>query len=550
MSQFFKQYHSIKPYLVNDTPPPEKERLQSPEEREELDGLYECILCACCSTACPSFWWNPDKFVGPAGLLQAYRFIADSRDQAINERARQPRGSVPAVPLPHDHELRRRLPEGPEPDARDRQDQGHHGQAGGVSMTPSAMRRPRRDWRPRCAGAAGAACWRTTSCSTRFLDARGDALTEDEVAMLDRLLDLPDNELWDLIAGRAEPADAVASRRCVACSCAPRDRRQRLDPRRVPTDAADGARMTDRTATLTFSDGSPSRRPSRSSPGTIGPGRHRHPHALRQDRQVHLRPGLHVDRRRASRRSPTSTATRASCSIAAIRSRSSRVTLRLPRGLLPAALRRAAERRAAEGLRSPRHQAHDGQRADAVLHARLPARRASDGGDDRPGRRAVGVLSGLDEPARRAPARHLGDPADRQDADAGRDGVQVFGRPAVHVSAQRPVVRGELHADDVRHAVRGLQGQRRAGARARPHLHPARRPRAERVDVDGAPVRVVGHQPVRGDRRRRRLPVGPGARRRERGRAQHALRDPGAGRRREDRRVHRQGQGQELRTSS
>jgi succinate dehydrogenase / fumarate reductase iron-sulfur subunit len=86
MSQFFKQYHSIKPYLINDTPPPEKERLQSPEEREELDGLYECILCACCSTSCPSFWWNPDKFVGPAGLLQAYRFIADSRDQATNER--------------------------------------------------------------------------------------------------------------------------------------------------------------------------------------------------------------------------------------------------------------------------------------------------------------------------------------------------------------------------------------------------------------------------------------------------------------------------------
>jgi len=86
MSQFFKQYESIKPYLINDTPPPEKERLQSPAEREELNGLYECILCACCSTACPSFWWNPDKFVGPAGLLQAYRFIADSRDQATNDR--------------------------------------------------------------------------------------------------------------------------------------------------------------------------------------------------------------------------------------------------------------------------------------------------------------------------------------------------------------------------------------------------------------------------------------------------------------------------------
>jgi succinate dehydrogenase / fumarate reductase iron-sulfur subunit len=86
MSQFFKQYHSVTPYLVNDTPAPEKERLQSPEEREELNGLYECILCACCSTSCPSFWWNPDKFVGPAGLLQAYRFIADTRDQATNER--------------------------------------------------------------------------------------------------------------------------------------------------------------------------------------------------------------------------------------------------------------------------------------------------------------------------------------------------------------------------------------------------------------------------------------------------------------------------------
>ena len=86
MSQFFKQYHSIKPYLQNDTPAPEKERLQSTADREELNGLYECILCACCSTACPSFWWNPDKFVGPAGLLQAYRFLADTRDEATNER--------------------------------------------------------------------------------------------------------------------------------------------------------------------------------------------------------------------------------------------------------------------------------------------------------------------------------------------------------------------------------------------------------------------------------------------------------------------------------
>jgi succinate dehydrogenase / fumarate reductase, iron-sulfur subunit len=83
MTQFFKQYHSIRPYLVNDEPAPERERLQSPADREELNGLYECILCASCSTSCPSFWWNPDKFVGPAGLLQAYRFIADVCSVAI-----------------------------------------------------------------------------------------------------------------------------------------------------------------------------------------------------------------------------------------------------------------------------------------------------------------------------------------------------------------------------------------------------------------------------------------------------------------------------------
>ncbi|MBE7417821.1 MAG: succinate dehydrogenase iron-sulfur subunit [Ideonella sp.] len=86
MTQFFDQYHSIKPYLINNSTPPEKERLQGPEQRDELNGLYECILCACCSTACPSFWWNPDKYVGPAGLLQAYRFLADSRDEATGER--------------------------------------------------------------------------------------------------------------------------------------------------------------------------------------------------------------------------------------------------------------------------------------------------------------------------------------------------------------------------------------------------------------------------------------------------------------------------------
>jgi len=86
MSLFYAQYEKIEPYLQNNTPAPAIERLQSPEDRAKLDGLYECILCACCSTSCPSFWWNPDRFVGPAGLLQAYRFLADSRDQATDER--------------------------------------------------------------------------------------------------------------------------------------------------------------------------------------------------------------------------------------------------------------------------------------------------------------------------------------------------------------------------------------------------------------------------------------------------------------------------------
>ncbi|MDF1828209.1 MAG: succinate dehydrogenase iron-sulfur subunit [Legionellaceae bacterium] len=86
MSTFFKQYERIKPYLQNDTAPPEKERLQSPQDRAKLDGLYECIMCGCCTSSCPSFWWNPDKFVGPAGLLQARRFLADSRDTATEQR--------------------------------------------------------------------------------------------------------------------------------------------------------------------------------------------------------------------------------------------------------------------------------------------------------------------------------------------------------------------------------------------------------------------------------------------------------------------------------
>ncbi|CAK0746858.1 succinate:quinone oxidoreductase, iron-sulfur cluster binding protein [Gammaproteobacteria bacterium] len=86
MTQFYRQYEAVKPYLIVHDAEPEIEYLQSPTERDSLDGLYECILCACCSSACPSFWWNPERFRGPAALLQAHRFLSDSRDQARHER--------------------------------------------------------------------------------------------------------------------------------------------------------------------------------------------------------------------------------------------------------------------------------------------------------------------------------------------------------------------------------------------------------------------------------------------------------------------------------
>jgi succinate dehydrogenase / fumarate reductase iron-sulfur subunit len=87
MNNFYAQYESIEPWIKTDTSSvPNKERLQSIEDREKLDGLYECILCACCSTSCPSYWWNGDKYLGPATLLQSYRWIIDSRDESTGER--------------------------------------------------------------------------------------------------------------------------------------------------------------------------------------------------------------------------------------------------------------------------------------------------------------------------------------------------------------------------------------------------------------------------------------------------------------------------------
>jgi succinate dehydrogenase / fumarate reductase iron-sulfur subunit len=127
--------------LINDTPAPATERLQSQEDREKLDGLYECILCACCSTSCPSFWWNPDKFLGPSALMQAYRFLA-STAVTRQQPSVWPVWTIRSVfPLPWHHELRQRLPEGAEPDQGDRSYPQH-------AAEPGHLMHAAHDWHP------------------------------------------------------------------------------------------------------------------------------------------------------------------------------------------------------------------------------------------------------------------------------------------------------------------------------------------------------------------------------------------------------------------
>ena len=148
LTLFYAQYASIEPWLHTETPPPQKEWLQSPEDRAKLDGLYECILCACCSTSCPSYWWNGEHYLGPATLLQAYRWLVDSRDEAHRRAARRPRGPVQALPLPHDHELRPGLPEGPEPRQGHRPHQGDDDRAEIVTRDAHERLRHREDQSP------------------------------------------------------------------------------------------------------------------------------------------------------------------------------------------------------------------------------------------------------------------------------------------------------------------------------------------------------------------------------------------------------------------
>ncbi len=140
LSQAYAQLRSVEPWLKADTlPPPDAERLQSKEERAKIDGLWECILCFCCTTSCPSYWWNGDRYLGPATLLQAYRWIADSRDEFDRRPAGCARGPVQAVSLPYDHELHPNLPEGPQPGASNRRDQATAG--GSQGLTRGVARR-------------------------------------------------------------------------------------------------------------------------------------------------------------------------------------------------------------------------------------------------------------------------------------------------------------------------------------------------------------------------------------------------------------------------
>ena len=114
MTNFYAQLQSIEPWLKTTTPTPPKEWRQGTEDREKLDGLYECILCACCSTSCPSYWWNQERYLGPAALLQAYRWVVDSRDEATGRAPGQSGRPIPALPVPHDPELCQGLPQEPQ----------------------------------------------------------------------------------------------------------------------------------------------------------------------------------------------------------------------------------------------------------------------------------------------------------------------------------------------------------------------------------------------------------------------------------------------------
>ena len=275
-------------------------------------------------------------------------------------------------------------------------------------------------------------------------------------------------------------------------------------------------------------------KPRQQERGPAGPvgydrtGCHGHPHAD-GERPVSSRstPGSWPPPA-ASRASPISTATRACCCTAAIRSSSSPRTA-------TSSMSASCSCAASCPMRKEKADFHTTIQRHTMVHEQMARFFQGFRRDAHPmavlvrrGRSAVGLLSRGDGHLRSAPSRHLGESADREVADHHGDGLQVQPGPAVHVSAQRLELRRELHAHDVRHAVREVRAQSGAGEGARSHPDPARRSRAERLDLDGASGGLLGGQPVCLHLGRHRLPVGAGARGRERGLPQHA----GADRRR------------------
>ena len=210
MSQFFKQYNSIKPYLINDTPPPETERLQSPGGARGAGRPVRVHPVRVLLDQLPELLVEPGQVRRPGGPAPGLPLHRRQPRPGHERAAGQPERPVPAVPLPHDHELRRRLSEGPESDPGDQQDPRHAGAAGGLGPRRCPSRRSSATWSAAgCGGGPAGACSRTTSSSAASSTGEGDALDVTEVLALEALLDLPDNELIDLLLARKDPQGAL-----------------------------------------------------------------------------------------------------------------------------------------------------------------------------------------------------------------------------------------------------------------------------------------------------------------------------------------------------
>ena len=199
LTHFYAQYASIRPWIrTQSPPPPDKERLQSREDRAELDGLYECILCACCSTACPSYWWNGDRYLGPAILLQAHRWLVDSRDEATGERLDELEDPFKLYRCHTIMNCARTCPKGPQPgqgDCRNQEDVCWPG-ARFSCLCPTASSR-----RDRFAGVCRRGMRELDVLLGRWLDDRWVGASGSLRSAFEDILGREDDEIWELVDG-------------------------------------------------------------------------------------------------------------------------------------------------------------------------------------------------------------------------------------------------------------------------------------------------------------------------------------------------------------